>query len=188
MQFKRKYRVETSRAAFWNYGSNGIYFITICTKGKKYYFGNILNGVMNLSAIGIMAKKYWFEIPQHFSFVKLGDFVVMPNHVHGILMIDKENENLSVETPDSGVSRSANQAIPLKSRANSFWTPGSLGVIINQYKRICTIKAIEYNAGFAWQPRYYDHIIRRYDSFQAISAYIVRNPEKWEEDRFNLKD
>jgi REP element-mobilizing transposase RayT len=92
-KFKNKYRSETTRLQKWNYGWNAAYFVTICTKNRIHFFGNIINGENNLSEIGEMANKYWLEIPNHFPFVKLGAFVIMPNHVHGIVIIDKKNND-----------------------------------------------------------------------------------------------
>jgi len=88
-KFLDKYRIPSARLQNWDYGWNGIYYITICTEGRENYFGKILNGVMELSEIGQLAHKFWFEIPDHFPFVFLDSFVVMPNHIHGILILDK---------------------------------------------------------------------------------------------------
>ena len=94
----------------WDYGSNGMYFITICTQNREHLFGDVIGGKMQLSEIGIMANIYWNEIPQHFSFVKLGEFVVMPNHIHGILIIEKmDNDDVQpVETLQCNVSTTTN--------------------------------------------------------------------------------
>lgn len=88
-KFQNKYRISSARLQHWDYGSNAIYFVTICTQNREHYFGEIADGKMNLSDTGKMADRFWFEIPNHFSFVQLGEFVVMPNHVHGIIIIDK---------------------------------------------------------------------------------------------------
>src|SRR5690606_34421585 len=88
-KFKGKYRIESIRAQWWDYGWNGAYFITICTKNRKHYFGNIVNNKMVLSPLGIIADIFWHEITNHSKHVSLGEFVVMPNHIHGILLIDK---------------------------------------------------------------------------------------------------
>jgi len=90
-KFKNKYRIETTRLRSWNYAWNGAYFITICTRNWEHYLGEIKNGEMCLTKIGTIAHKYWQGIPVHFPFVKLGEFVVMPNHVHGIIIIDKQD-------------------------------------------------------------------------------------------------
>ena len=87
-KFRNKYRIPSTRLQNWDYSSNGYYFITICTKERKHNFGEIVDYKMKLSRIGEIAYKYWFEIPNHFSFVELDEFVVMPNHVHGILIIN----------------------------------------------------------------------------------------------------
>lgn len=88
-KFRNKYRISSARLQHWDYGSNAIYFEPICTQNREHYFGEIADGKMNLSETGKMANRFWFEIPNHFPFVQLGEFVVMPNHVHGIIIIDK---------------------------------------------------------------------------------------------------
>ena len=88
-KFKNKYRIETTRLQNWDYGWNAAYFITICTHNREHYFGEIADGKIRISEIGEIAEKYWFEIPVHFPFVKLDAFVVMPNHIHVIIIIDK---------------------------------------------------------------------------------------------------
>ncbi len=89
--YKNKYRVESARIQNWDYGWNGKYFITIVTRNREHYFGRInSNKKMILSEIGKIAEKYWFEIPTHFSFAILDAFIVMPNHVHGIIIINKK--------------------------------------------------------------------------------------------------
>ena len=84
-KFQNKYRISSARLQHWDYGSNAIYFVTLCTQNREHYFGEIADGQMNLTDTGKIANRFWFEIPNHFPFVQLGEFVVMPNHVHGIL-------------------------------------------------------------------------------------------------------
>jgi putative transposase len=91
-KFQNKYRNGTFRAQWWNYGWNGAYFVTICTQGRECYFGEIKNGKMILSHVGVIAHLLWHEIPKHHQHIELGDFVVMPNHIHGIIIIDKPND------------------------------------------------------------------------------------------------
>lgn len=118
-KFRNKYRIESTRLQYWDYGSNAAYFVTICTKNRIHYFGdvtetqnfasppmqnfasppmqnfvspqeqNIVPPQMQLSEIGKIADQNWLSIPEHFPFVKLGNHVIMPNHVHGIIIIDK---------------------------------------------------------------------------------------------------
>ena len=94
-KFQNKYRIPSARASWWNYGDEGNYFVTICTNNKNHWFGEIEDGVMVMNEVGRMAEKYWYEIPKHFSFVELDSFVVMPNHVHGIIRI--KNDYISEE-------------------------------------------------------------------------------------------
>jgi len=92
-KFKNKYTIKSARLSNYDYSQNGMYFVTICTKDKEYFFGEIKNGGMVLNDVGKMADKYWREIPVHFPFVKLDEFVVMPNHVHGIVEISRDEIN-----------------------------------------------------------------------------------------------
>lgn len=209
-KFQNKYRIPSARLQHWDYGSNAIYFITICTAHRECYFGNIVDGKMELSEIGEIAQQFWNEIPKHFPFITLGEFVIMPNHMHGIIIIDNPNNNVidnpPVETPNLGVSNNPNLGVsnnpnlgvsnnptlgvsnnPTQQRtfnASKKWNSASLGVIINQYKRIVTINSRKIHADFGWQSRFHDHIIRNNDSFIHISNYIINNPLKWTDDTF----
>ncbi|MEK7495275.1 MAG: transposase [Patescibacteria group bacterium] len=177
-KFRDKYRIPSSRLQNWDYSSNGYYFITICTKDRIDFFGKIIDDKIQLSINGEIAKKYWLEIPIHFLFVELDEFIIMPNHVHGIVII---NNMSNVETPNLGVSTMG------KTKPNN-WEHGCLGVIINQYKRICTMKIRKININFSWQARFYDNIIRNEKSFYYIRKYIKENPMNWEQDRNNLSN
>ncbi len=204
-KFQNKYRVQSARLQNWDYGWNAAYFVTICTANRKFFFGDIVDREMKLSAIGELANEFLLKIPEHFPFVKLGAYVVMPNHVHGIIIIDKPDDgrynekndkrntgqqvqrNIQtpnfVETPKLGVS------IPRQSKtaaASRKWKPATLGSIINQYKRTCTIESRKIHAGFAWQPRFHDHIIRDDASYQRIKNYIINNPKNWRDDSFHI--
>ena len=190
-KFRNKYRITSTRLQSWNYGWNAAYFVTICTDNRKYFFGDISNGRMKLSEIGKLADQYWLEIPNHFGFVKLDAHVVMPDHIHGMIIIDKQDDDHSADTPNLGVSTdqgNPDTQQPQKTKnqsqtaaASKKWKPGTLGSIINQYKRICTINSRKINADFAWQSRFHDHIIRDDKSYQRIRNYIINNPKNWKE-------
>src|SRR5690625_1137102 len=100
--FKNKYRIASARAPFWDYGWNAAYFVTICTQNRECWFGEISDGVMDLSPTGHIANSCWYGISDHFPLVELGVHIIMPNHVHGIVMINKpadgRNDGLTVET------------------------------------------------------------------------------------------
>lgn len=86
----KRYRPESIRLKNWDYRWGASYFITICTKNREHYFGEIKNGRMHLSRLGVIADIFWNEIPTREKQIKLGEFVVMPNHIHGILIIDND--------------------------------------------------------------------------------------------------
>lgn len=195
--FRNRYRIPSARAAWWDYANNGAYFVTICTDDRVHFFGRITNGIMNLSDIGMVAHKCWMDIPAHFPFVELGAFVVMPNHVHGIIIIDNRDIKnntppyIDVDTPKLGVSTqkteqndATNDGKKQTMAASKKWKSGTLGVIVNQYKRACTLQARKIRTNFQWQSLYHDHIIRNDEEYLRISEYIVNNPAKWDEDRY----
>ncbi len=188
-KFKNKYRIPSARLPSWDYGWNAAYYVTICTGHRVEYFGKIENGQMALSVIGKMAEQYWREIPNHFPFVILDAYVIMPNHVHGIIIINKTDngdvtDDDNVETPKLGVSTLLSNHN--RSHQNDKkWKPGTLGVIINQFKRIVTMHARKINDDFSWQSRFYDRIIRNENEYNRIQQYIINNPAKWAEDQNN---
>ena len=185
-KFKNKYRISSVRLQTWDYSNNGAYFITICTQNRHHFFGNINSGIMQLSEIGKLAEQFWYEIPNHFPMVELGNFVVMPNHVHGILIIDKTNDESfseSVETRQCLVSTIHSNTIIGSSR---FQNQGknTISSIVGSYKSIVTKISRQINPNFGWQSRFHDHIIRNSESFDNIQHYIGQNPSKCKEDTF----
>ncbi|MEM8828878.1 MAG: hypothetical protein AAGE96_05915 [Cyanobacteria bacterium P01_G01_bin.19] len=92
-KFKDKYRIASARLQSWDYGSNGMYFITICAGDRQHFFGEITQGKMVLSHVGIIADVLWYEIKNNAKNIELGEFVVMPNHVHGILILNNHNDS-----------------------------------------------------------------------------------------------
>jgi REP element-mobilizing transposase RayT len=182
--FKNKYRIKSSRLRNWDYSHDGVYSVTICTKNRELYFGNIKNDKIKLSKIGEIARNNWLEIPKHFSFVALDYFMVMPNHIHGIIEIRNGNGNcrdainrVSTFHPDNsgGITKTH----------NSMLHPGSLSTIIRWFKGRTTFEINKTNIHFQWQPRFYDHIVRDEKSLNQIRKYIHNNPLKWEFDRNN---
>ena len=87
-KFRDKYRIPSARASWWDYGNDGVYFITICTKGRECYFGEVVDAEMQLSHIGLLADVCWYEIKNHAKNIRVDAFQVMPNHIHGILILD----------------------------------------------------------------------------------------------------
>ncbi|KAF2511340.1 transposase [Flavobacterium foetidum] len=195
-KFQNKYRVSSIRAQWWDYGWNGAYFITICTQDRKHYFGEIQNNKMVLSEVGIIADILWYQIPSHHKNVELGDFVVMPNHIHGILIIDKQLDNandVGMDFVQTGHALSQ-QSTEISSESN----PGSqrfqnigkntISSIVGSYKSAVTKHANRLGYPHQWQKLFYDNIIRNNNDYQRISDYIVSNPENWSKDKFKTED
>ncbi|HSD08988.1 transposase [Flavobacterium sp.] len=188
-KFQNKYRISSTRLKDWDYGQNGAYFITICTGNREHFFGEIVTvnseNEMHLNGIGKLANQFWLEIPKHFQFVELGNFVVMPNHVHGILVIDKTNfvhNNDDVETLHCNVSTT--NGIKNEQMAKISPKSGTISAIMRSYKSVVTKNAHPIHTDFSWQERFHDHIIRNSDSFERIQNYIADNVSNWQEDKF----
>ena len=188
-RFQNKYRIESTRLKNWDYGWNAPYFVTICTQNRECFFGDVVGGDMVLNEIGKIANDCWLEIPEHFPFVKLGEHVVMPNHVHGIVEIDKPDDGRDDGRNDQYVETqnfASLQSDQYESSTKNKFGPQSknLASIIRGFKIGVTKNARLINPNFAWQPRYHDHIIRNDESFQKISEYIINNPLNWSSDQF----
>ena len=166
--YKNKYRIESIRLPNRDYAANGYYFVTICTYKKYCYLGNIINCEMQFSQVGKIANKNWQLIPEHCNDVYLDAYVIMPNHLHGIIVIDRPENS----------SNTPNKFAPLKS--------GSLSVIVQFYKASVT-RWCRKNGDdiFRWQSRFYEHIIRDERALKNIRDYIINNPVKWWEDKHN---
>ena len=189
-KYKNKYRIPSARLSGWDYGSNALYFVTICTKNRICWFGKITDGVVQLSDIGKMAEKYWLEIPHHFPFVILHNHVIMPNHVHGIIEIAKSNDEQNAERMTVETQNFASLPITPGNKnthgyKNQFGPQSkNLASIIRGFKIGVTKNARQINPEFQWQSRYHDHIIRNEKSFHRISNYIKNNPKNWNVDKF----
>lgn len=199
--FKNKYRIGSTRLQTWNYGWNAAYFVTICTRDGENYFGRIENDLMHLSNAGIVADICWHDIKNHAQNIDLGEFVVMPNHVHGIVILRgnklkndpaKTTEphtietGRAVETRHALSLRSAVQPIPPTPGQSRFQNQGknTLSSIVGSYKSAVTRHANRLGFEFSWLSRFHDHIIRDENSFERISKYIRENPLKWKDDKF----
>jgi REP element-mobilizing transposase RayT len=188
--FNNKYRIPSARLQHWNYANEGMYFITICTKNRKNYFGEIVSAETRCLAslqpteIGQIAHSEWYKTIElrPDSNLELGEFVVMPNHIHGIIIIGKNEYNMHQDQDTDAMHRvSANQT-----KYKNQFAPQSknLASIIRGYKSAVTTYARKNGIIFDWQPRFHDHIIRSMDEYHRISNYILNNPTKWYKDKF----
>ena len=151
----------------WDYRSKGAYFITICTKNRRHYFGQIKEKQMVYSAAGNVARNLWLEIPQHSNAVRLGTMVVMPNHIHGIIVLTHSNYN---NDPEPLVGPRRFQHIG----------KNSISSIVGSYKSAVTKHLRRQGIDFEWQSRFYDRIIRNPFEYHRIDNYISMNPAKWQ--------
>lgn len=165
----------------YDYSLPGAYFITLCTKGRKNTLARVVNGRAIRSAIGEFALRCWKEIPNHHANVEVDEFVVMPNHIHGVVVI---LDSLT-KAEDSG--RGVQLNTPTGNRFSRISPKaGSLGVIVRTFKAAVTTWCRRNGfPEFAWQRGYYEHVIRNDRSLFRIREYIRTNPERWSLDKEN---
>jgi REP element-mobilizing transposase RayT len=185
--FRNKFRNESIRLNGHDYSSGSKYFITICTKQMLNYFGYISAGKKVLSESGTIAEKTWLELPDHFSSISLDEFIIMPNHIHGIIIIESQN---SPQSPSSQINQFPSpvrtlHATSLHRTKSDFMTaispkPGSLATVIRSYKSAVSKNIHSIDPDFSWHPRYYDHIIRSDRELDRIRKYIINNPANWD--------
>ncbi len=179
---KGKYRSTSTRLNGWDYRQNAVYFVTICSYQKEHFFGRIIAGnkrqfdpnlvdtaaqnfaplreYLQPTEIGKIAYQYWLRIPEKYPFISLGEFVIMPNHVHGLLSFRRKER--------------------LEWQPNQFGPQSqSLGAVIRGYKAGVKSYATKHEIPFAWQRKYYDHIVRDQKAYHQISRYIQLNPIRW---------
>ena len=194
--FNNKFRILSARLQNRNYANEAMYFVTICTKNRENYFGEIVDTPneetqcipsLKPTEIGKMAHSEWFksvEMRPDMN-LELGEFVVMPNHIHGIIIIGKNEFNTQPDTQH----RDAMHCVSTNANDTEFknqFAPQSknLSSIIRGYKSAVTTYARKNGIEFDWQPRFHDHIIRSMDDYHRISNYIINNPAKWQDDKF----
>lgn len=181
-KYKNKYRIESTRLPCWNYATPGGYFITICTYQKQCFFGEIIHQTMHLSTVGEIADRLWREIPQRFPNCQIDEFVVMPNHIHGILIL---RDLPAAQPPAIAVDSVRYNPGGVTGSFNPMRSPNSISNILRWYKSKCKYEIGKICPEFAWQARFYDEIIRNEESRSRIREYIVNNPLKWDDDEQN---
>ncbi len=169
MSFNSKiHRRRSIRLPGYDYTSAGVYFITICASGKECLFGVVENGQMRLNDAGRIAAQCWHDIPLHFPHAELDEWVVMPNHVHGIVMIDDGKVGAKNFSPLHGTSKTISSIVRGFKIGVTKW--------MRQNKSIHQV----------WQRNFYEHIIRNETELHGIREYIQNNPAKWELDELHV--
>ena len=194
-KFQGKYRIDSIRLNDFDYSKNGAYFVTICTRNNEYILGNVNNQLMNMTRQGEIVKECWLALPLHYCNCTLDEFIVMPNHVHGVVIINNDiietsfkQDNIVAETglkPDKVVVETGLKPV---STAGRVAKPYSLSEIIRGFKTFSARKVNEYQNTRGkpfWQERFYDRIVRNEEELNRIRRYIVENPLKWELEKNN---
>ncbi|TSC57442.1 MAG: hypothetical protein Greene041662_951, partial [Candidatus Peregrinibacteria bacterium Greene0416_62] len=154
--FQDRYRVETSRLRGKDYGEVGTYFVTMCTKGREHWFGEVRNERMILNTVGMIVAEEIVKTPLLRKYIVIDTWIVMPNHVHMIVDILPNSETSTVETARCAVSQDVAILIPMPRLK-----PNSLGSIVGRIKAASAwrIRKAGYR-NFAWQERFHDRILR----------------------------
>jgi REP element-mobilizing transposase RayT len=174
-KYQKKYRISSPRLAGWDYGSHGLYFVTICTKHRVHYFDEVIqpenpdNAFVEYDDMGKIAFDNWLRIPEFYPFVKLDDFSIMPDHLHAILFIDKPDKT-SWEVNKFGAQKE------------------NLAAVLRGYKSSIKTFANNNEIEFTWQPRYYDRVIRDDREYNNIREYIYENPKNWLSDKSGFEN
>jgi len=154
---------KANRLKNYDYSQNGCYFVTICTQGRREWFGSIENGVMELNENGRFVSACWVDLSNHYRNIELDEFIVMPNHVPGIVVIDNTGNGLKPFP-------TKNHGLPEIIRALKTFSSRRINEMIKSGDK------------FHWQKSFYDHIIRDESSLSRIREYIVNNHEQWDTD------
>lgn len=192
------------RLSGYGYSQSGAYFLTLCVREMRPLFGRVAEGKMDLSPTGLIVQDCWLEIPRHFRRVELDEFVVMPNHLHGILLFTVGTRRHAPAAPDVGARHGVpdvadvggRHAVPRWRRPvlEEFARPvsGSLATVIRLFKQAVTKRARALRVGARhgvplqiWQRDYYEHIIHDGGELGKIREYIAGNPLRWACDRYN---
>ncbi|BAY07544.1 transposase [Calothrix sp. NIES-2098] len=174
----------------YDYTQIAAYFTTICTYKKQCWFGDVINGEILHNQLGIIVHHFWQALPRRFSHIQLDAFVVMPNHVHGILIITDSGARQPQSFPSV---ENFTDAVPLQNtnirKTEQFGKPvsGSIPTVIRSFKsavtkRINLMRKTPYPP--VWQRDYYERIIRE-DGLDNVRQYIINNPLQWAEDEEN---
>jgi len=178
----------------YDYSLAGAYFVTICTYNSFCSLGHVKEGIVILSTIGKKADKFWQEISAHHGNTQLHEFIVMPNHVHGIIMISDQDTNcrgVQLNAPDRSAGNPTHSSKGVYLNAPTHHVrisprKNTLSVIIRTYKSALTNWCRKNGfSNFKWQRNYYEHIIRNEKELSRIREYIQNNPINWELDREN---
>jgi len=181
-KFQNKYRIKSTRLENWDYSEDWWYFITICVKDFRKCLGKIEKGEIKLTKIGFIVNEELEKTEKLRKNVKIDEYVIMPNHVHMILIIDNSYFR-NISNKNLNYCRDALQCVCTGS--NKFGPQkNNLASIVRGFKGSVKRRCNKLNINFKWQARFYEHIIRNEVSLEKIRLYIRNNPYKWEADEY----
>jgi putative transposase len=200
-----KHHRRSIRLRGYDYSQAGAYFVTICVQSHQCLFGDVIDAESRMGELGVIADECWQTIPQHFPYVELDEYVVMPNHFHGIVVIgDDGRDDVGIGDVGRGdggigdvgrgtcrgVQLNAPTATANRDMSNPFSVMSpkrkTLSVVIRTFKATVTTGCREIDrTDFAWLRNYYEHIIRNEREWNAIAEYIRHNPAHWQADLDN---
>ena len=169
----------------YDYTRQGAYFVTICTRNRECLLGDIVEGRRHLSEAGRLAQAVWEDLPHHYPHVQIDVWVIMPNHMHGIIILTEAQT--TEDDVQSGADPKINVGAGLKP-APTAATRHGLSEIVRAFKTFSArrINALHNTVGTPfWQRNYYEHVIRNESALDRIRQYIVDNPARWPEDPEN---
>jgi putative transposase len=178
----------------YDYTQAGAYYITIVTHNRELLFGEVINGEMKLSNLGQIAQREWERLPKRFKQIELGAFIIMPDHIHGIIIIIDVNGSRGTTDlsrhDDPQIPRRAPTDLANPATTERFGKPvsGSIPTIVRSYKSAVALRINYARPGDStpvWQKNYYEHVIRNESDMQAKWDYIESNPSNWEHDDEN---
>lgn len=178
------HRRRSIRLKHYDYAQAGAYFVTICTHQRGCLFGAAANGAVRLNEYGCIAGDAWGELPGHYGYLALDAFVVMPNHVHGILVLPSDD----VPVVGAGFKPAPTKSDPMTNTPAPAMRRHGLPEIVRAFKTFSArrVNKIRQTPGVpVWQRGYYEHIIRDDESLRRIREYIWNNPAQWENDEEN---
>jgi len=179
----KKHHRQSIRLPGYDYSRPGLYYVTICVRNGKCILGNIKKGKMILNKAGRCVNNLWLELPIRFPMIKLNAFIVMPNHIHGIIKIDQSPEKV-------GAGIAPPRKLQMISKKGAASSTSTLGNIIRIFKSISAhqVNRLLSRSGALWQRNYYEHIIRNEIEWECIYKYIQANPMNWDIDREKTKN
>ena len=200
-----KHHRRSIRLQGYDYSQPGAYFVTICTQNYSYLFGDIVEGEMVLNEAGQMVQGVWDELPMHYPGIETDAFIIMPNHVHGIIVIQPSDVGPASSTVGAGPCACPGDAPQSSDMGHLRVGPPHLGQpqgvapttrmsladVVHRFKTLTTKRytdAVKHNGwkpfpGRLWQRNYWEHVVRNERELYRIREYIINNPAKWESDR-----